>query len=255
MRRAFFLTIVFLLLVESAMSQEDLIPPKRSRTAKVGFFGGLTPGWLFVDVDPLNEFLVAANGAPLKDNGVFLFGGGGAVYIGVINNFRIGGVGMSGSISSSLVDASGVRRDADLSVGFGGVTVEYVIPVAERLVIAVGTMLGWGGVDLTLREDNGENLTWDDEWADFGSGNYNNPSTGLISNITRKLTGSYVVWVPSLNVEYAVLGLLGARVGVSYVGMNAPSWTVDGEYDLTGAPGDVNGRGFMINAGLFIGAF
>ena len=254
MRRAFLVAFILLQLAPLAMAQEDLIPPKRARSGKVGFFGGPTPGWLFVDVDPINTFLVGANGAPLKDNGVFLFGGGGAVYIGVINNFRVGGVGMSGSISSSLVDASGVRRDADLSVGFGGVTFEYVIPVVQRLDISVGAMLGWGGIDVTLREDNGENLTWNDEWVDFGSGDYTSPS-GLISNITRKLSGSYVVWVPSVNVEYAILGWLGVRLGASYVGMNAPSWTVDGQYDLVGTPGDVNGRGFMINAGLFVGTF
>jgi len=255
MKRVLFLGLIMSITASASMSQDELIPPKRSRAAKIGFFGGLTPGWLFVDVNPLNEYLVAANGAPLKDDGVFLFGGGGTVYVGVISNFRVGGIGMGGSISSRSVDATGVRRDADFNVGFGGVTFEYVIPIVERLDIALGTMIGWGGIDLTLREDTGGNLTWAEEWGNFGSGDYSDPFTGQITNITRKLSGSFFAWVPSLNVEYAILGWLGARLGASYVGMSAPSWTVDDEYDLLGTPSDIHGKGFMINAGLFVGTF
>jgi len=236
-------------------TQDYPIPPKRTKASKVGFFAGFMPGWLFVDVDAINQYLVPAGGAPLKDNGVFLFGGGGAVYIGVVNNFRLGGMGMGGSISSRKVDAAGVRRDADLFVGFGGLTFEYVIPVGTRLDIAAGAMLGGGGIDIVLRQDAGRNLTWNDEWINFGSGNYNDPLTGEITNITRKMTGSYFVWIPSVNVEYAVLGWFAIRVGASYVGMSAPSWSLDDEYDLIGVPKDVSGSGFMFNAGLFVGTF
>jgi hypothetical protein len=235
----------------SLFAQDDPIPPRRTKAAKVGFFGGVTPGWLFVDVEPVNQYIAAAHGAPLKDSGIFMFGGGGAAYIGIINNVRIGGVGMGGTISSSAVDAAGIRRDVDFSVGFGGVTIEYVFPVVPRLDVAAGGMLGWGGVDITLRQDTGQNLTWANEWNNFGSGNYGNP----VNNITRELSGSYFVWVPSVNIEYALLGWLGIRIGASYVGMSAGSWSADGEYDLIGVPSDINGQGFMINGGIFIGTF
>ncbi len=254
MKHLVLVSSLFLILASPALSQDDLIPPKRTRASKVGFFGGLTPGWLFVDVKPINDYLIGSQGAPLKESGVFLFGGGGAVYIGVVNNFRVGGIGMSGSISSSSVDMLGVRRDAELNVGFGGVTLEYVIPVVQRLDIAIGTMLGWGGVDLTLRQDAGGNLTWNDEWGNFGNGNYND-STGQIKNISRKLSGSYFVWVPSLNVEYAILGWLAVRFGASYVGMSAPSWTVDDQYDLVGTPSSVSGKGWMVNGAILVGTF
>jgi len=232
-------------------AQDYPIPPKRTSAVKVGFFAGVTPSWLFVDVAPINSYLVPAGGAPLKDSGVFLFGGAGAVYIGIVNNFRIGGIGMGGGISSSSVDASGVRRDTDLDVGFGGITGEYVITVVPRLDIALGGMLGWGGIDLILRKDTGRNLTWAEEWANFDS----DPSTSSIDNITRTLSGSYFVWMPTINVEYAILGWLAVRVGAGYVGMSAPAWDVDGEYDLVGVPSDVNGQGFIINGGIFVGTF
>jgi len=254
MKNSVAIALLLSMIAATAISQDELIPPKRAKASKVGFFGGVTPGWVFVDVKPVNDYLVAAGGAPLKDDGMFLFGGGGAVYVGVINNFRVGGMGMGGSISSSSVDSLGVRRDAEFNNGFGGVTFEYVIPLFPRLDIAVGTMLGWGGVDLTIRQDVGGNLTWDDEWGNFGSGNYSIPG-GQINNITRTLSGSYFVWIPSVNVEYALLGWCAVRLGASYVGMSAPSWSVDGQYDLTGVPSTVNGKGWMINAAFLVGTF
>jgi hypothetical protein len=236
-----------------AQQEEPLapIPPKRTRAAKVGAFGGFTPGWLSVDVAPINAFLQPAGGAPLKANGVFLTGGAGAAYIMLLPNIRVGGMGMSGSIRSTALSATGVRRDAELSVGFGGVTLEYVIPVIERLDVAVGGMLGWGGIDLTLRQDNGGAKTWQQEWDSFRLDNYGNNTT----NITRRLSGAYFVYVPTVHVEYAILGWFGARVGASYVGMAAPSWELDGRHELLGVPGNVSGQGFMVSAGVFVGTF
>jgi len=232
---------------------EPPIPPQRSRAAKVGAFGGFTPGWLFVDVKPINEFLVPSRGAALKDNGVLLYGGAGSAYVMFIKNFRIGGLGMSGSIKSTALDAAGIRRDAQLTVGFGGVTLEYVVPVVERLDLSIGTMLGGGGIDIILRQDAGGAKTWGQEWGYFESGNYG--TAAQINSVKRTLTGAFFVWVPSVNIEYAILGWVGVRLGASYVGMSAPSWTVDDNYELLGVPNKVNGQGFMINAGLFVGTF
>jgi len=249
MKRLITMFFLFVFVASLASSQEEPpIPPKRSNLAKVGVFGGFTPGWLFLDVQPINEFLEAAKGAPLNDTGVPLFGGAGAAYIMVLPNFRVGGMGMSGSTKSTSLDALGVRRDAQLSVGFGGVTLEYVFPIVERLDVAVGTMLGGGGIDLVLRQDQGGASTWSQQWNFFAS-------NGSVTNMTRKLSGSFFVWVPSVNVEYALLGWVGVRIGASYVGMSAPSWEVDSKYELLGVPSKVSGKGFMINAGLFVGTY
>ncbi len=209
--------------------------------------GGFTPGWLAIDVAPINDFLVGGKGDPLKDNGVFMYGGGGAAYIMLIPNFRVGGQGMSGSLKSTSLDGN-FRRDAELNVSFGGVTLEYVIPVVERLDVAVGAMLGAGGLDLTLRQSNGGTNTWLNEKDWFGS-------VGVVPNTTRTFSGSFFVFVPSVNVEYALLGWFALRLGASYSVMAFPSWQVDGKYDLLGVPSKVSGRGFMIQAGLMVGTF
>jgi hypothetical protein len=61
--------------------------------------------------------------------------------------------------------------------------------------------------------------------------------------------------MPTLNVEYAVLGWLGLRVGAGYVAMLAPSWSVDGSYDLADVPSDLSGRGLLVQAGIFVGTY
>jgi hypothetical protein len=232
--------------------QEEPIPPKRTKMAKVGLFGGMMPGYLFADMKPINDYLRGAGAAPVGENGMFMYGGGGAIYIMLLPNVRVGGMGMSGSLSSSQLSGN-VRRDADVHVGFGGVTVDYVVNVAPRLDLAIGTMIGGGGMDLTLRQDVGGNKTWMQEWSSFGTGDYE--TAGQVNNIERVLSGSFYVLVPSVNLEYAFTGWLGARLGVSYVAMISPSWSLDGTHDLLGVPSAITGRGFMINAGLFLGTY
>jgi hypothetical protein len=252
MKNVLIVTLLIGLFSSLGIAQVDPIPPPRRVAApKVGLFIGFTPGWLNVNVAPINEFLVGAGAAPLSDNGIMLYGGAGAIYILVIKNFRVGGMGMSGTSSSSITDPTdGVRRDAELGMGFGGLTFEYVFPVARRFDIAVGSMIGWGSMNLTLRQNLGGNNTWSGEQEIFGTW----PPTTL-TNLTRRLSGSYFTLVPAVNFEYAPLGWLGLRLGASYVLMAFPSWNVDGEYDLTEVPDAVKGNGFMINAGVFVGTF
>lgn len=250
MKKLLNILLLSLMIASVTIAQEEPIPPKRSRMVKVGLFGGFTPGWLFLDVKPVNEFLLAGKGAALNDGGVFLSGGAGAAYIMLLPNVRVGGMGMSGALKSASVDLGGIRRDAKLAVGFGGLTIEYVLPLVERLDLALGGMLGWGGLDLTLRQSNGGTNTWVGEQNLFASWTAGSPG-----NMTRTLSGSFFVWSPSVNIEYAVLGWLGLRVGASYVGMAIPSWSVDANYDLLGVPSTITGNGLMLQAGLFIGTY
>ncbi len=252
MKKGLLILLVGLFSCSAVMAQEEPIPPKRSKMPKVGLFAGFTPGWLDVDVAPVNDFIAKAGGASLGTNGMIMYGGAGAIYIMVIPNLRIGGAGMSGSLSSTLLDNNNpqLRHDAKLNVGWGGVTIEYVFPILERLDISAGAMLGWGGMDLTMRVSNGAANTWEGESTFLGKG-----LTTPTNNITRTYSGKFFVYIPSVNVEYAFVGWLAARLGVSYVGMAFPSWQVDGNYDFLGVPSNVKGSGFMVQAGIFFGTF
>jgi hypothetical protein len=249
-QRAILVALLLMFGLATVWAQEPPIPPRRGSAPKVGLFIGFTPSWLKVDVAPVNEFLVNTGAPLLDDKGLFMVGGAGSIYILVIKNFRVGGMGLSGSTSVSGVDQAGVRRDVQMAVGVGGLTFEYVIPIVRKLDFAFGSMVGWGSTTLTLRQYIGGNHTWSGEQALFGTW----PPSSTIST-ERTLSGSFFVLVPSVSIEYAALGWLAFRLGAGYNLMLAPSWSVDGQYDLSGVPSSVKGDGFMINAGIFVGTF
>jgi hypothetical protein len=251
MKRLLILLVLASFMTPLAAAQDEPIPPRRSRMAKMGLFGGFTPGYLFLDVKPINSFLTAGKGAALSESGVFMTGGAGAAYIMVLQNVRVGGMGLSGGLKSSSLETSGLRRDAELSVGMGALTVEYVLPVVQHLDVAFGVTLGWGFMDLTLRQSYGVSNTWLGEQQILGGVS----GTAVPPNATRILNGSFLLWAPTVNMEYAVLSWLALRIGATYSIMSFPSWQVDGKYDLLGVPTDVSGKGLMLQGGILIGTF
>jgi len=257
MKRLLGFLLIITLLVPLASAQEEPIPPRRTKAPKVGLFAGYTPGLLFVNVAPVNDFLAGTGAAPLSDDATFVQGGAGALYILVIPDVRVGFMAMGGGRTSSTVNVdTKIRQDVTSNVSFGGFTFDYVWTILPKLDVSVGTMIGWGGMDLTLRKQlPGEGQTWDREKDLFGKwpGTPGPPVTGNV--LTRELSGSFFTLIPAVNVEYAISGWVGVRLGASYVVMMAPSWTLDGEYDLAGVPSSVKGNGFMINAGIFVGTF
>ncbi|MBI4547473.1 MAG: hypothetical protein HY707_05815 [Ignavibacteriae bacterium] len=248
----FFITLVcpFFLLMSQMFAQEqeyEPVPPKRSSQAKLGGALGFTQHWLFLDVDPLNKVLRNSGAKELDDRGMLLLGGQGYGYILFVQNLRIGGMGVSGTSKSRSLTGF-TRRDVELKVGFGGVTIDYVIPIVPRLDVAIGGLLGGGGLDIKMTRDDGRPKVWNNLWTDYGS-------QMPVQEYSRKLSGSFFIYQPSVNLEFALLRWLGFRAGVSYVGMAGGDWELDEKYELLGVPDEINGKGFMLNGGIFIGTF
>jgi hypothetical protein len=230
-------------------NQYEPIPPSKGSQAKIGGAIGYTPAWLFMDVDALNETIVAAGGTPFDGGRLMMNGGQGYAYLLLVQNLRIGGMGMSGTRSTSRLEvATNTRRDVELSVGYGGVTLEYTVPVLPRLDVTVGTVLGGGGMSLTIRRDQGSSKDWGDIWGEVGSAQ-------AATEFSRKLEGSFFAWQPSVTVEVALMRWLGLRAGAGYLGMAGGSWKLDGNYELLGVPDAINAKGWMINAGIYLGTF
>ncbi len=230
---------------------EPLPPPQRSSATKFGGAAGFTQNILFLNLDPINQVLKANNAAPFDGNALFMTGGEGYGYIMFLPNLRIGGMGASGTRTSTSYLVSGLEttvRTTELSAGYGGVTIDYVIPVVPRLDIAPGILLGAGGLSLTLTRDDGSPKIWDSVLTQFGG-------TGGATNYTAKMSGAFFVYQPTVNIEVALLRWLGLRVGVSYMGLIGSDWKFNDRYDLIGVPDNVNSKGWMINGGIFIGTF
>jgi len=240
------------------LAQEDEeqvpLPPKHSAQAKIGGAGGFTQNILFLDLNPINDLLKKSNAAPFSNNPMLLLGGQGYGYIMLVPNLRVGGLGAGGSMVSKSYDPdTDIRRDVELSVGFGGVTIEYAVPVVPRLDIAFGVMLGAGSTSIRMTRNINSNILWEKIWDDYSMDNL--LAGKYTGEYTRNLSGSFFIYQPSLNIEYAVLRWVGLRVGVSYNGMAVTDWKLDDQYDLIGVPDKVSGRGFMINGGIFLGTF
>ena len=225
------------------------IPPARPSTGKIGGGGGYTPGWLFMDLDKLNGTIISAGGAPFDGGRMMLNGGQGYAYLLLVQNLRIGGVGMGGTRTTSRIETStNTRRDVELSVGYGGVTLEYALSLMPRFDLTFAAVIGGGGMSLTIRRDMGTLKNWGDLWGEFGSAQ---PA----GEYSRKLEGSFFIFQPSVTVEVALLRWLGVRAGVGYLGMAGGSWKLDARFDLAGVPDGIGASGWMINTGIYIGTF
>src|SRR5512140_1679099 len=204
MHRLLVLIALLLVILETpVLAQEDeeepLPPPRRHMQTKIGGGGGFTQNLLFLDLDPINSVLSASKATPFDKVPLVLLGGEGYGYILVVPNLRIGGLGASGSMNTKSVDTSvspGISRDIDLSVGFGGVTIGYVVPVMPRLDVAFGVMLGGGNLTIKSRLDHGTTKLWGDLWDELKN---NTPA----QDYTRKFTGTFFMYQPSVNVEFA----------------------------------------------------
>lgn len=235
------------LLAQQEEQFEEPVPPRRSAQPKIGAAGGFVLSGLLLNLDPLNDALRSAGAAPFESNTMLLPGGTGYAYILLLQNVRVGGIGQGGTLKTSSLSGT-VRRDVELSIAYGGVSVEYVIPVRPRLDVAVGVTLGSLGMDVKMSKDDGSPKSWDDIWGEYGS-------TQDAASYTRTLSGGFFMYQPSVNIEYAILRWLGVRAGVSYNGLAGTSWKLDEKFDLFNVPSGINARGFMINAGVFVGTF
>src|ERR1051325_4843257 len=88
---------------------------------------------------------------------VWMFGGGGFVTIPWIKNVRVGGMGFSGTSSdcgcaNDSINGTDVNRYLTYSVGYGALTIDYVLPLRTgHFHIVPGIALGYGGVDIYAR--------------------------------------------------------------------------------------------------------
>lgn len=243
------LSIIVMNCVSAQLDESEALTQPKKTYLRMGGAGGFTTHVLFWNVSDINGSFNGDNVPKMQDKPLMLFGGQGYGYIMFLENLRIGGMGAGGGVTSSKV-IQNTRYDLETKVGFGGVTVEYVLPLSERFDIVAGGLVGWGGMNVKMRRDTWGIKTWDslvDSWAVNG--------TSLVDNFSYNLEGSFFIYQPAVNFEYAILRWLGVRLGVSYLGMTSPSWQLDEKFDVVGVPDKLKGNGLMINGGVFLGTF
>jgi hypothetical protein len=215
--------------------------------APFGGGGGFSPGWYFVNLDPLNEQLKGTI-PELNSGGVFTTGGGGFIYIGIIRNLRVGGMGFGGSASESGSSPDGFNREIIYSMSGGGVTIEYTLPFIKKVGVSFGALIGGGGIQIEVYRNNG-NFDWSGVWTGL-----NDPSAST-GNVHRTLKNNFWIISPTFNVDIPFYRFLSFRIGAGYQISLGDKWKIENEQELSGVPSELNGRSFFIQSGIFIGFF
>lgn len=213
--------------------------------AKFAFGGGFTPGWFYPDFTGINSKVKAFGAGEFSKSGFFAAGGTGFVSIAVIRNIRIGGMGMGGSVKNSAV-VNGLRKEAVYSLGMGGLTIEYTMPFIRSVAISAGLIAGRGGNSIELYENQGPK-SWENLWSEA--------SSAQASSKHIKMSNSYFLLAPTLNVDIPVYRFFAFRLGAGYNFALGNSWEMDNGQEILGVPSEINSSSLFLQAGIFIGFF
>ncbi|NOX66191.1 MAG: hypothetical protein GXO85_10490 [Chlorobi bacterium] len=214
--------------------------------SKFGLAGGLTATWMFPNYDDINKQLPALGISEKFEGGLLTWGGSGYVYLMIINNVRVGGMGYGGSSSvSSNID--GFNREVIYGLGGGAFTIEYTFPFIKRIAVSVGGMIGGGKLTIEQYQSSGD-FSWQGTWDEF------NNSDGS-RNINSIIKNNYFTLTPTLNIDVPLTRFLAIRVGTGYQFTMSESWTVNNDQTISGMPSSLNGDSFFIQTGIYLGFF
>lgn len=243
MKKIYQILITSLFITTALLGQES-----KYFDAPFGGGGGFTPGFYFPNTSPLNNIL-PSDFPKLTNNTIFTTGGAGFFYIGLIKFVRIGGGGFGGTTSEMVQSTSdNFRREVDYSIGGGGLTLEYTIPFVRDFGISVGAMIGGGSISAEIYRNKG-GFSWNDLTGEFSS------TSSPTDNISRRISGTYWLISPILNIDIPIYRFVSLRVGGGYQLSLGESWTIENGQDLADVPSDFNGNNFFIQTGIFLGFF
>jgi len=229
----------------SGFAQEQQVAQSMESWGKMGGAGGFLPLWFRPSVKDVNSDLASFGMPDFGSRGIFLYGGGGYVYINIIKNMRIGGMGAGGSLQM-VSTANGVRREAMLSTGFGGATVEIAFPIQRKVDVALGVILGGGGLGLRLSRQIDETKDWTKALSELRD--------GTSADVVKEFNAGFFTLQPTAYVEIHLANWLGLRLGGGYNVSFMGSWSSN-EFDATGVPPSFKATGLSLQGGLFVGSF
>ncbi len=218
-------------------------PQQQKKYFDAPFGGGIgyVPAWYIPNLAPVNVELKSIPMPELSTSGFYSSGGAGFIYLGFIKFLRIGGMGYGGSVTSSQAN-----REVVYSLGGGGITVEYTLPIIKNIALSVGAIIGAGTLKIQLYKNSGS-FTWQETWDEFAS----DESTSF----SRTLENSYWMFTPTVNLDFPLNRFILIRLGVGYQLAFNDDWTADNEQELKNVPSDLNANAFFVQSGLFIGFF
>ncbi|RKY95785.1 MAG: hypothetical protein DRQ13_06630 [Ignavibacteriae bacterium] len=211
------------------------------------FGGGLgyVPGWYIPNLDPVNSEMGTIGMPELSTSGFYSSGIAGFIYIGFVKHLRVGGMGFSGSTSSTQ-EVGNENREVVYKLGGGGLTIEYTLPIVKDIGISVGATIGAGTMTVNVFSNNGD-FNWENIWQ-----NLENADSSSMNTV---MDNSFWMFTPTLNLDWPVSRFVVLRLGVGYQLTFGDKWTADNNQPLQGVPSGLSGNAFFIQSGIFIGFF
>lgn len=213
--------------------------------ARFGAAVGVTPTYAFPNFDPINAQIKEMKIDQLSSSGMFIIGGGGYAYIMLIDNLRIGGMGVTGTKSTSGT-IGGLNKEVKYNSSFGGFSIEYTLPFVQKIAVSVGAVIGMGTTSIEIFQNSG-NFTWSDTWKKVIDG------TGTANSVSDKITNSFYQFTPTLNVDIPLSRFAAIRIGGGYVASFGNDWKINNQKTLNGTPDDLSSNSFFIQTGIFFG--
>lgn len=213
------------------------------------FAGGVRAGWHFNPVKELNTELRNSGFPEMPENGFFTFGGGGFIDLPVKSNFfRIGGFGSGFTSRQTKAVNDTLTKDANYSMGLGGVSLEFVVPLGKIIDVSVGTQISTGTLQLELYQ-YGKDL-----------GNYNTifgelQSNGSSSNLSRTFRSRFYTLQPQIGIGILLKKFMYLKIDCGYQFGAQNTWRVDNDVKVSGFPKGIEAKGLVLSLGLNFGLF
>lgn len=233
--------LTLILLLSFVIKAQDY--EKVGLISKFGAAAGFTPVWTFPNVSPINNYLQTFGVEEINSSGFIGYGGSGYIYILVVKNLRVGGIGFGGTTTLKSLNNNG--RSAEYYSGMGGLTIEYTLPFIKDFAVSLGGIIGGGSNSINLYQNNG-NQDWDDIWKDFNSSSLNQ---------RRELSNSFFTVTPTINIDYPLNRFIAFRIGAGYTIPFSTTWESDNGNEISNLPSDLSSRSFFIQTGIFVGFF
>ncbi len=216
--------------------------------ARFGLAGGFNPSFVFPNLNPINTEVRKMGLSEISSSSLFLWGGGGYAYIMLIDNLRLGGIGISGSTGSEGM-VNGYNREVNYNYSLGGLTVEYTLPFIKHMAFSVGAIIGAGSQSIEIYQ-NKNDYTWGSIWGKVNTG-------GILmhDDVNYEISNTFFTIVPTLNLDVPINRFVALRLGGGYIFNFNDSWKVNNNRNISGVFKELTSNNFFIQTGIYFGFF
>ncbi len=225
----------------------------RYKKRKRGYFRAGGGGWDYmvfpINVAEINKNLSSVIGITNFEENMMMHGGGGWAILG--KNFRIGGLGVTGYLSSSGM-GNNLGKDVDLTYNFAGFLVEKLFHPINKSEISIGAVIGGGDMILNITQENNQ-----PKWSEIWNGFDKTKDSSIPHNFYDyqvEMSNSFFSVYPSIGVRYNILRWcgIGAKIGYMYGNVNGNNWKLNNS-KIANVP-DMDISNYCFGFSLYFGA-